>query len=688
MSTRSQDKVPFTDVIFVYPILFGWLYLAGMAIYAHFSGEPLTFEGFHPGKHRHGPAATANTAIVTVTLLWHLITVGAHFLLKVISGKPVLERTAHTQSFLVLLGAGLCLMAVFLGPTPPLLTYAFLLGTMAICSPFLLYCAGYLGEFQGDWINRFYRHLRGKFRKTRSDVDRGLKLSGSSGSAGPARQVASRITLADIFGNDDIKQRLLTAAKKVLNQGRKTSEPRNGILLFGEPGNGKTVFAEALAGELRIPLFKLTHADVASVYVGGRTTFVVAAFRQAIAAAPCVFFIDEIDSFLVSREGANLSTVKEDQDVVNTLLTLTVDLRRHAVILMAATNHMDRLDGAGIREGRFDFKVEVTPPDAAARIRLLASGLRKNLPDRRVDQELIESVARRWNGFSVKRILAVTEELPDYLARQGGAQATVSFEDFMGALRSIQGRRGVVPENVKPLSELVLSPRVRNMIGQITGRLQDPEYTEQHGGTLPTGVLFYGSPGTGKTASAKAIAHEIKWGFLPVTGADMARDPKLLESTYAKARELRPCLIFIDEADELLRSRDYSSGTDATNKLLTLMDGVHDRVKDVVWIAATNNPDMIDAALLRSGRFTEKVLFELPSFALLETHVAHWLKARQVVLGDGLTAQEMAQSMGVQSIANAEGVMQAALNGAIARRVMPVAVGREDLQRAIQSVIG
>ena len=691
MRTKSQEQVLFTDVIFVYPILLGWMYLVGVAIYAYFSGEPMVFESFPNGAHHNGATASRNTSFVIVTLVWHLSVVGTHFLVKIMSGKAVFERTAYAQSFLVLVGAGLCLALVILGPKTPFQTYAFLLGLMGVFSLFPLYVAGHLGQFQGNWVNRLYRRLHRKRRKTRTPVDSGLKLTRTSGTAewaGPARQVATRITLVDIFGNEDIKLRILAAARKILDPDRKTSDTRNGILMFGEPGNGKTVFAEALAGELRLPLFKLTHADVASVYVGGRTTFVVSAFNQAIAAAPCVFFIDEIDSFLASREGANHSTVKEDLDVVNTLLTMTVDLRRHPVILMAATNHIDRLDGAGIREGRFDFKVEITPPDAAARIGLLTSGLKKNLPELRVDTDLIASVARRWNGFSVKRMLAVTEELPSYLARHGGAKTAVSYEDFMGALRSIQGRRGVVPENVKPLNELVMSPRARDMIGQITGRLQDPEYTEHHGGTLPTGVLFYGPPGTGKTATAKAIAHEIEWGFLPVTGADMARDPKLLESTYAKARELRPCLIFIDEADELLKSRDFSSGSEATNKLLTLMDGVNDRVKDVVWIAATNNPDTIDSALLRSGRFTEKVLFELPTPAQLDTHVAHWFKARQVNLADKLTAQDVAHIIGVQSIANAEGVMQAALNGAIARRAEPVVVGREDLRSAIESVLG
>jgi transitional endoplasmic reticulum ATPase len=306
----------------------------------------------------------------------------------------------------------------------------------------------------------------------------------------------------------------------------------------------------------------------------------------------------------------------------------------------------------------------------------------------RINDELVQSVARRWNGFSVKRILAVTEELPDYLRQQDKPLSSVAYEDIMGALRAIQGRRGVIPENVKPLSELVLSPESKDMISQITGRLDDPEYTESHGGTLPTGVLFSGPPGTGKTATAKALAHEVQWGFLPVTGAEMARNPKELEKVFAKAKEIRPCLIFIDEADELLKSRDYSSNTEATNKLLTLMDGINDRVRDVVWIAATNNPDMIDAALLRSGRFTEKVVFELPSADLLAKHIDQWLDTRKVIFGASMNSQEVAEVIGEQSIANSEGILQAALNRAISRRDMPVTVTRDDVVVAHRSIVG
>lgn len=504
---------------------------------------------------------------------------------------------------------------------------------------------------------------------------------------GPARVSVPKTTFASIAGNDAIKARLSEAARAITAPQQKgESKPRrNGILLHGGPGNGKTAFAEALAGELQLPLVTLTYADVASQWVGEKSARVRQAFEQAKRNQPCLLFIDEGDSFLEARDGRG-DGVKEDRDLVNALLTLMVDIREHRVILMMATNHMDRLDAAAVREGRFDFKVEITPADLPARIGLLRKGLKENVPGIGVDETVIQSVAQRWNGFSVKRILAVTEELASYVKSNGLTR--LGFDDFMAALRQLQGQRGHTMENVRPLEVLVFNPETRDALDQIAARMEDPEFTEAHGGTLPTGVLFSGPPGTGKTATCKALAKKLGWAFLPATGADLARDPKKLEALYSKAKELRPAIIFIDEADELVRSREFSPSTEGTNKLLTIMEGVGDRVTDVVWIAATNHPDQIDPALLRGGRFSEKVPFELPNAAAMAGFVERWLGGRKVQLEPGVGAADAVALIGGSSIASAEAMLQAALNRAISRRRTPVVVSRADLVAGVRLVEG
>lgn len=503
-----------------------------------------------------------------------------------------------------------------------------------------------------------------------------------------ARIITPKLTFADIHGNQQLKERLLLAANTVLQprKGRTSQPARNGILLHGEPGNGKTVIAEALAGELHLPLLTVSVSDISSKWVGEKTSRVRAAFQEALHHQPCVFLWDELDSFLESRETPGPGAVKEDRDLVNALLTLIVDIRQSKVLLIGATNHFDRLDAAAIREGRFDFKIEVPPPDHQARLGLLREGLKASLPNAKVAPDVLESVARRWNGFSSKRMLGAIEELPGVLRSAG--RGTPDFRDFINALRAVQGHAISTLENVRPLSDLVLTDRTRRGLGNVLVRMADPENTERHGGTLPTGVIFFGPPGTGKTAAAKALAKELGWTFLSATGGELSRGVEPLNRIYAKARDLRPAIVFIDEADELLRDRDFSAATDATNKLLTIMDGVADRVPDVVWIAATNHLEQLDRAMLRGGRFSEKVEFELPSEEALVRHVTAWLRSRQIRLEPSFQPLGLVEMLGEVSIANAEAVIQAAVNLAIARGTQPVVVTRHDVLNAIDLVMG
>lgn len=503
-----------------------------------------------------------------------------------------------------------------------------------------------------------------------------------------ARASVPTRTFRDIHGHEELKTRLSNVAAAVLAQKGHTGPhlARNGILLYGPPGSGKTVFAEALAGELRLPLLTLTYAEVASRWVGEKTSRVRAAFQEAIRRQPCVLFVDEVDSFLESRDATGPGTVKEDRDLVNALLTLMIDIRRSNVVLVAATNHLDRLDAAAVREGRFDFKIEIPAPDFAARIGLLRDSIRAHLPHADVPANILDAVARRWNGYSTKRILSIVEELPSVLSRAG--RRDPAFQDFMIALRAVQGHAAARLENVRPISELVLSERTRRGLENACARMRDPERTESHGGTLPTGIVFFGPPGTGKTAAAKAMAHELDWTFLAVTGAELSRDLEALNRLYGKAQELRPALIFIDEADELLRHREYSAASAATNKLLTMMDGAGERVRDVVWIAATNHVEQADPALLRGGRFSEKIAFDLPTYDAVVTHVESWLHTRNVALEATFDVPGLVELIGDCSIADAEAVMQAAVNLALGRGSVPVQLTRLDVVHAAELVIG
>lgn len=505
--------------------------------------------------------------------------------------------------------------------------------------------------------------------------------------ATPVRALTPKTTFANIYGMQAIKDKLLEPAQLILaerDSKDKAEPPANGILLFGEPGNGKTVFAEALAGELKVPLVSLTYGDVSSKWVGEMPKLISNCFVFAKLSAPCVMFIDEVDSFIRSRDSFSN---EESLKITNTLLTEIVNLRNHKIVLIGATNYLANLDAAAIREGRFDYKIEITPPDEEARIGILQKGVAKHAPNLKVDQEALLSLAKRWNGFSVSRLLAVVKALPRYA--KDHSLTDIGYDEWVATLREVQGRNGRVPKNTKSLSELVLDVPTREALEMVGSRLKDVARIESLGGTLPSGVLFHGPSGTGKTAAARALAKEVGWAFLSVAGPDLLSDREKISKVYAEAKDIRPCIIFIDEADDALRSRQYSATPDLTNRMLALMDGTEEKVKDVVFIAATNNPDQIDPALLRAGRFTEKVLFNAPPQDQIPRFVSNWLKGKKVLLDAGLDAWDVAALLEGQTIANIEGVLQYGLNRAISRKTGngTVIIGLDDVQTGVRIVL-
>ena len=499
-----------------------------------------------------------------------------------------------------------------------------------------------------------------------------------------------RTTYSDISGMADLKAKLLEAAGPIVEQARSrkgSQKPAsNGILLHGEPGNGKTAFAEALAGELRIKIISVSIADLKSRWIGETTERLVAAFRSAEQQAPCMLFVDEVDSILRDRSAGGATA--DDINTTNTFLTEVVRLRGKGVVIMAATNFIEQLDAAAIREGRFDFKIEVPPPDEEARLGLLRVGLQKNAGRVKVDEAVLRNVAKRWQGFSVSRLLAVTKEVPKYV--QDGQKRQLDFDDFIALLRRVQGRANRVPESTKAIGDLLLAPGQRRVLMGIAGRMRRAFETEELGGTLPNGVLFWGPPGTGKTEAARSLAKETGWAFLTTTGNDLIQDSKAIDSLYRKAQEARPAIVFIDEADDVLGNRQYSNVRSVTNKLLTVMDGVGGRIPDLLFVAATNHPDVLDPAVLRGGRFTEKVAFAPPQATELAGFVLDWLQRKGWTLQGDVTV--LAQSLEGRSIADVQSVLQAAVNLTISQAHADgadvVRVVREGaLRTAIQAVV-
>lgn len=472
------------------------------------------------------------------------------------------------------------------------------------------------------------------------------------------RAVKPRYNFTHVAGMSELKTEMLKAGKAITQ----SRSDKNGVLLHGAPGNGKTFFAEALAGELRLPFINVSFGNIASQWVGQTTVNAMKVFDDAVAQAPCVLFMDEIDSVFIDRTKV-ANTDSEAPKTLNAILTRLVDVRGKGVVVVGATNFLDRLDAASIREGRFDFKVEVPTPDYDARLSLLKSGLKKVS----VDQATIESVSRRWEGFSVSRIRSIADKAVDVAAEV--KQTVLTFEDLMAALRKIQGSKGDrLPENVPGVDDLFLSDEMRKRLNNILVRMKNIEDVERFGGNAPAGILFSGPPGTGKSLGAMSLAKSSEWAFIRTSGNELLENPETIDKIAARASDIRPCIIFIDEADDVLADRKMSPmSKSVTNRLLAVMDGAGGRAKDVVFIAATNHPEMLDPAMLRGGRFTEKIEFMLPSDKVIRDYVAKWISKSKAPLSSDFNVENVTGLLSGQSLANAKDMLQGAINESIVR---------------------
>lgn len=473
----------------------------------------------------------------------------------------------------------------------------------------------------------------------------------------PAR--AARHDFRHVFGMDRLKERLLDTVREF------ERADGNGILLSGDPGNGKTFIAEALAGELGYRFLEARASELTSMWTGETSERITAIFRDARAQAPVVLFLDEFDSFMTNRaEHAKGSPGGASQDFLNsanTMLTSIADLNKgfakHRVLVMAASNFRDQLDEAGIREGRFDVKIEVPPPDFAARKGLLLRGLHHV----RTNMTEVDSVVRRWEGWSVARIVQLNKLMRREIERGNANEINAELLRRVVDINA-EGAGARLSESAPTLADLHFPAELALGLRRIVRALKQPELIESTGATLPRGAIFYGPPGTGKTAAAQAIARETGWRFLPASASDLIRSPVKIDEMIKKAADIRPAIVFIDEAELILRDRRNNPyGHDITNKLLAVMDGPK-KLHDVFFVAATNFVDGLDEAITRHGRFSEHFDFTPTRESLLAV-VKEFVASRPKVHWKGSPEVFVARHYDL-SPSDAKGILERAIRDA------------------------
>lgn len=503
------------------------------------------------------------------------------------------------------------------------------------------------------------------------------------------RSMAAKPTLKldDLAGMVELKAQLREFAVPFARYHRADGPvaDTNGLLLSGPPGNGKTVFAEALAGELGFSFISLSVQDLTSKWVNESPARIQEAFQDAVGSQPCVLFLDEFDAIGKPRSRDGQSAHGEDVKVTATLLTEINKLKGRRVVLVAATNYPDDLDQALVRQGRFDRKIEVPMPDFEARVGVLRAFLRKYGVS--VPEDSVKAAAALWERRSVAFIESVAKRVRDDLAKTGVREVDVA--GLKGAARAISRREGAIPKVGAKLSDLVLPNALRRDAASIVYRLKNWEALAERGATPPKGVLLIGPPGTGKTNLVRAMARELgDWHVFEVKTADVLADPRRFQDVLNLASEHRPALVFIDEADDLLNDRTYSANSTATNEVLKAMDGLMGAIPEVVFMAATNNADAIDAAAKRGGRFGEKLLVDLLRGSdLLAFASAELSRRRPVRFADDLVPSWIAAAVGEIGPADLIAVIDRSINATVIDD-MPRPITRADFSEAFMAITG
>ncbi|MBI5390905.1 CDC48 family AAA ATPase [Candidatus Woesearchaeota archaeon] len=412
-------------------------------------------------------------------------------------------------------------------------------------------------------------------------------------------------------------------------------EPPKGVLLRGPPGTGKTLLAKAVANETNSNFFLINGPEIMSKYYGQSEANLKKKFEEAEKNAPSIIFIDEIDAIAPKREEVHGEV---ERRVVAQMLTLMDGLKsRGRVVVIAASNIPDSLDPALRRPGRFDREIEIGVPDKDGRLDVLKIHTRLMPLAKNVN---LKKLADITYGFVGADLSALTKEaamivlrrvMPDLklkedepISKELLEKLRVTQKDFLEALKVVRpsAMREVLVDipNVK-WSDIGGSEMLKQELKEaVEWPLQNPDAFKRLGVRPPRGILLYGAPGTGKTLLAKAVANESGSNFILVKGPELISkwvgdSEKAIRNIFKKARQSSPTIIFFDEIDSIAARRGMHGDNQTTervvNQLLTEMDGLED-MQDVVIIAATNRPDILDPALLRPGRFDRIILTSVP----------------------------------------------------------------------------
>jgi transitional endoplasmic reticulum ATPase len=387
------------------------------------------------------------------------------------------------------------------------------------------------------------------------------------------------------------------------------------------------LLAKAVANETNASFYTIGGPEIMSKFYGESEEKLRNVFEQAEKNAPSIIFIDEIDSIAPKREEV---TGEVERRIVAQLLSLMDGMSsRGKVVVIGATNRVNAVDPALRRPGRFDREIEIGVPDRNGRLEILQIHTRGMPLAKDVNLEKLADISHGFVGAdlqslskeaaigALRKILPEIDLSSESIPAETLRKIIVTMQDFMDVVKEME------PSAMREVFVEVPDVKWEDIGGlsSIKQELQEAvEWPLKYQGVFtyadavpPKGILLYGPPGTGKTLIAKAAANESEANFISIKGPELlskwvGESEKGVREVFRKARQAAPCIIFFDEVDAIAPRRGGGIGGDShvterlISQLLTELDGL-EILTNVIVIAATNRPDIIDPALLRPGRF-------------------------------------------------------------------------------------
>ncbi len=501
------------------------------------------------------------------------------------------------------------------------------------------------------------------------------------------------VTYDDVGGLSDEIQRIREMVELPLKHPelfhRLNIDPPKGVLFYGPSGTGKTLMAKAVSQESNAYFISINGPEIMSKFYGASEGRLREIFREAEENAPSIIFIDEIDSIAPKRTE---TTGEVERRVVSQLLSLLDGLSgRGEVIVIGATNRLNSLDQALRRPGRFDREIEFGVPNVKGRKEIFQIHTRGMPLEDDVDLDKyaeithgfvgadIMAVCREAAMFSLRRILPkinLDEPIPSEIIQE----LTIKNEDFIQAINMIEpsAMREVMIDIPDISWDEVggLEDIKQELKEAVEWPIKYPKLFERAGIRPLNGILLFGPPGCGKTLLAKAIATESECNFITIKGPEIfskwvGESEKAIREVFRKARQAAPSIIYFDEIDAISSSRGLTAGgspvyDSIVNQILVEMDGIENR-KGIIVIASTNRPDMVDPALLRSGRFDRLIYVKAPDYeARLKILKVH---TKNMPLDDDVSLEEIARKTEGYSGADLENLCREAGMNAIREKL-------------------